>query len=69
MKEWPTQIRLVHGEAAAKKVLGNILSRKYSLENARWNCLSLEGTMSTLVVGWRGNRILASECQDMMIVQ
>ncbi|POR68539.1 MBL fold metallo-hydrolase RNA specificity domain-containing protein [Pseudomonas syringae] len=32
MKEWPTQIRLVHGEAAAKKVLGNILSRKYSLE-------------------------------------
>ncbi|KPW88566.1 Metallo-beta-lactamase family protein, RNA-specific [Pseudomonas syringae pv. castaneae] len=32
MKEWPAQIRLVHGEATAKKMLGNILGRKYSLE-------------------------------------
>ncbi|RMR03673.1 Beta-lactamase-like:RNA-metabolising metallo-beta-lactamase [Pseudomonas syringae pv. helianthi] len=32
MNEWPAQIRLVHGEAAAKKALGNILNRKYALE-------------------------------------
>ena len=32
MEEWPAQLRLVHGEASAKKVLGNILARKYALE-------------------------------------
>lgn len=31
MKDWPRQIRLVHGEAQAKKTLGQILQRKYSL--------------------------------------
>ncbi|MFJ4144628.1 MBL fold metallo-hydrolase RNA specificity domain-containing protein [Pseudomonas sp. NPDC089734] len=33
MTEWPTQIRLVHGEAGARKTLGNVLKRKYSLAN------------------------------------
>ena len=31
MSEWPAEIRLVHGEARAKKVLGQVLQRKYSL--------------------------------------
>ncbi|WP_200999926.1 MBL fold metallo-hydrolase RNA specificity domain-containing protein [Pseudomonas cichorii] len=35
MAEWPAQIRLVHGEASAKKALGNVLNRKYSLANRR----------------------------------
>ncbi len=39
MTEWPGQIRLVHGEASAKKALGNILSRKYSLANRRLDLL------------------------------
>jgi metallo-beta-lactamase family protein len=29
--EWPRQIRLVHGEAEAKKALGQVLQRKYSM--------------------------------------
>ncbi|SHM97564.1 metallo-beta-lactamase family protein [Pseudomonas asturiensis] len=32
MKQWPAQIRLVHGEAAAKRSLGHKLQRKYSLD-------------------------------------
>ncbi|KPB74570.1 MBL fold metallo-hydrolase RNA specificity domain-containing protein [Pseudomonas cannabina] len=32
MSEWPGQIRLVHGEAGAKKALGSVLARKYMLE-------------------------------------
>ncbi|WP_214347056.1 MBL fold metallo-hydrolase RNA specificity domain-containing protein [Pseudomonas congelans] len=32
MNEWPKQIRLVHGEAAAKKTLGNILVQQYARE-------------------------------------
>lgn len=31
MKTWPRQIRLVHGEAQARKALGQVLQRKYSL--------------------------------------
>lgn len=31
MAEWPRQIRLVHGEAQAKKILRQVLQRKYSL--------------------------------------
>ncbi|WP_449126286.1 MBL fold metallo-hydrolase RNA specificity domain-containing protein [Pseudomonas viridiflava] len=31
MDEWPAQIRLVHGEPTAKKSLGQVLERKYSL--------------------------------------
>lgn len=31
MSQWPAEIRLVHGEARAKKVLGQVLQRKYSL--------------------------------------
>lgn len=31
MAEWPRQIRLVHGEPQAKKILGQVLQRKYSL--------------------------------------
>ncbi|WP_122846551.1 MBL fold metallo-hydrolase RNA specificity domain-containing protein [Pseudomonas viridiflava] len=32
MDEWPAQIRLVHGEPTAKKSLGQVLERKYSLQ-------------------------------------
>lgn len=32
MKEWPEEIALVHGETNAKKVLGDVLERKYSLK-------------------------------------
>ncbi|AHG40051.1 metallo-beta-lactamase [Pseudomonas syringae CC1557] len=32
MSEWPGEIRLVHGEAAAKKALGSVLARKYTFE-------------------------------------
>ncbi|CAM3197028.1 MBL fold hydrolase [Pseudomonas floridensis] len=32
MDRWPEQIRLVHGDAAAKKTLGQVLARKYSLQ-------------------------------------
>lgn len=31
MDEWPAQIRLVHGEPTAKRSLGQVLERKYSL--------------------------------------
>lgn len=31
MDEWPSEIRLVHGEAGAKKALSEVLRRKYSL--------------------------------------
>jgi metallo-beta-lactamase family protein len=31
MDEWPSEIRLVHGEAGAKKALADVLRRKYSL--------------------------------------
>lgn len=31
MDEWPAEIRLVHGEAGAKKALAEVLRRKYSL--------------------------------------
>lgn len=31
MSGWPEEIRLVHGESEAKKVLGDIFKRKYSL--------------------------------------
>ena len=31
MCQWPAEIRLVHGEARAKKVLGQVLQRKYAL--------------------------------------
>ncbi|HEY0289055.1 MAG TPA: MBL fold metallo-hydrolase [Pseudomonas sp.] len=31
MAQWPTEVRLVHGEAQAKKALGSVLSRKYGL--------------------------------------
>jgi len=33
MDQWPAHIRLVHGEASAKKALGNVLLRKYALEH------------------------------------
>ena len=39
MTEWPARIRLVHGEASAKKALGNVLNRKYSLANRRLELL------------------------------
>ncbi|KPW33544.1 hypothetical protein ALP45_02604 [Pseudomonas coronafaciens pv. atropurpurea] len=32
MKEWPAQVRLVHGEASAKEALGTVLFRKYALQ-------------------------------------
>ncbi|KTB85836.1 MBL fold metallo-hydrolase RNA specificity domain-containing protein [Pseudomonas syringae] len=32
MSEWPGEIRLVHGEAGAKKALGSVLARKYTFE-------------------------------------
>lgn len=31
MSEWPAEVRLVHGEAQAKKALSNVLQRKYLL--------------------------------------
>ncbi|MEB0120476.1 MBL fold metallo-hydrolase [Pseudomonas sp. CCI1.2] len=31
MEHWPSEIRLVHGEASAKKALSEVLRRKYSL--------------------------------------
>ncbi|WP_297846052.1 MBL fold metallo-hydrolase RNA specificity domain-containing protein [Pseudomonas sp.] len=31
MDQWPSEIRLVHGEAGAKKALADVLRRKYSL--------------------------------------
>ncbi|RRV06988.1 MBL fold metallo-hydrolase [Pseudomonas sp. v388] len=31
MEQWPRQIRLVHGEARAKKALGQVLQRKYAM--------------------------------------
>lgn len=34
MKEWPEEITLVHGEASAKKVLGDVLERKYALKKS-----------------------------------
>ncbi len=32
MQHWPAQIRLVHGEAGAKKSLGHVIERKYALQ-------------------------------------
>jgi metallo-beta-lactamase family protein len=39
MNEWPREIRLVHGDAQAKKVLGQILQRKYSLARRELNLM------------------------------